>query len=71
MPIMNGHESIKLIRQFEKEFNINPSIIIVNSANINQDDIQQSVDCGADQHIAKPVDTQNLRQLLQKYAFAY
>ncbi len=39
MPIMNGHDAIKLIRQYEKDKQLKPSIIIVNSANINQDDI--------------------------------
>lgn len=67
MPVMNGYEATKQIRN-----SMHPDAkkipIIAMSANAFSDDIQASLDAGMDAHISKPVDINKIEKLLLKYA---
>ena len=62
MPVMDGFEFIKQI----KEMNLNIPII-ASSASVFDSDQQHSLDVGADDFLAKPVQANELMNLLQQY----
>ncbi len=64
MPILDGLEATKIIREFNKNIPI-----IAFSANAYADDIKQSLDVGMNAHLAKPIDTQKLFSTLEKLIF--
>ena len=65
MPIMNGYDATKNIRKLEREDKNLP--IIAMTADAFSDDVQCSLDCGMNAHIAKPIDISELMRTLQKY----
>ncbi len=65
MPVMNGYEATKLIRAMERPDAMLP--IIAMTADAFNDDIQHCLECGMNEHIAKPIDVKRLVQLLKKY----
>ncbi len=65
MPVMNGYEAAKAIRTFERSDANLP--IIAMTADAFSEDIQRCLDCGMDEHVAKPIDIQKLMKLLKKY----
>lgn len=65
MPVMNGYEATKAIRQLEnKELSSIP--ILAMSANAFEEDRQEALKCGMNGHIAKPIDVKNLFDTLSK-----
>ena len=65
MPIMNGYDAAKTIRALDrKDANIP---IIAMTADAFSDDIQHCLDCGMNEHVAKPIDVDRLSQILKKY----
>ncbi|MDP2215003.1 response regulator [Phenylobacterium sp.] len=58
MPVMDGFEAIRAIRQAEAKGHRLP--IIVLSANAGPEDREASAQAGADRHIAKPIRAENL-----------
>lgn len=65
MPVMNGYEATKLIRAMERPDAMLP--IIAMTADAFNDDIQHCLECGMNEHIAKPIDVKRLVQILKKY----
>lgn len=65
MPVMDGYEATKAIRALERQDKQLP--IIAMTANAFSSDIQECLGCGMDAHIAKPIDTQELLRVLQKF----
>lgn len=65
MPVMNGYEATKAIRELERPDAKLP--IIAMTADAFNDDIQHCLECGMNEHIAKPIDVKRLVQLLKKY----
>lgn len=65
MPIMNGYDAAKAIRALERPDAELP--IIAMTADAFSDDIQRCLDCGMNEHVAKPIDVNRLTQLLRKY----
>ena len=76
MPIMDGHESVKRLRMFEKESNVCPEnrqVVIAISANADEDTIAQTSVSGMDYFVAKPFSMDKLIQVcvgLKVRAFA-
>lgn len=74
MPIMNGYESTKTIRQMKRTDALTTPIIAM-SANTFADDIQTCLNNGMNAHISKPISldaiTKTLVSLLQKDNQAY
>ena len=60
MPIMNGFEATEAICDFDNEANI-----IVVSADIQEHAITKAKEAGAIGFIKKPVDSQNLKTMLE------
>lgn len=61
MPILDGLEATKKIREFNKEIPI-----IAFSANAYSEDINKSLSVGMNAHLAKPIDTEILFNTLEK-----
>ena len=65
MPVMNGYEATKEIRNLEnKELASIP--IIAMTANAFEEDKREALDCGMNGHIAKPIDIDKLLETLDK-----
>ncbi len=65
MPIMDGYEATTAIRKSErKDANIP---IIAMTADAFSEDIQKCLECGMNDHLAKPIDVQTVAYKLKKY----
>lgn len=65
MPVMNGYDAAKAIRALPRKDANLP--IIAMTADAFSDDIQRCLECGMNEHVAKPIDVDRLTQLLKKY----
>lgn len=61
MPIMDGFEALKHIKEFEKDANI-----VVISADIQKQAIEKALELGAINFIKKPIDAIKMQQILNK-----
>ncbi|MCR5404444.1 MAG: response regulator [Butyrivibrio sp.] len=59
MPVMNGFEATRLIRNMERGDTVSIPIIAL-SANARDIDKKRSIECGMNTHIAKPFSVQEL-----------
>ena len=64
MPVMNGYEAAKAIRNLE---NGTALPIIALSANTYEEDKELSLSCGMNDHIGKPIDPAILLDTIEKY----
>jgi CheY-like chemotaxis protein len=62
MPKMGGYEATKKIREFNKDL-----IIIAQTANGMQSDLNEAIAAGCSDYISKPIDIGILNELIQKY----
>ncbi len=67
MPVMNGMEAVKLIREHEKENAVEAVPIIAVTANALSGDKERFLEAGMDDYVAKPYNEITLRQTLAKY----
>lgn len=65
MPVMDGYDATKAIRALNHPDKDLP--IIAMTADAFSGDVQVCLDCGMNDHIAKPIDMKELMQVLQKY----
>lgn len=65
MPIMNGYDAAQAIRASARPDAKLP--IIAMTADAFSDDIQRCLNCGMNEHVAKPIDVNRLTQILKKY----
>ena len=65
MPVMDGYEATKAIRGLEREDANIP--IIAMTADAFSEDIQKCLECGMDDHLAKPIDIEIVARKLKKY----
>ena len=65
MPVMDGYEATKSIRGLEREDAGIP--IIAMTADAFSEDIQRCLECGMNDHLAKPIDIQTVTQKIKKY----
>ena len=66
MPEMTGFEAAQAIRKMNHPDAAKIPIIAM-SADTFSDDIQHCLECGMNEHVAKPIDVERLTQLLKKY----
>jgi response regulator RpfG family c-di-GMP phosphodiesterase len=66
MPVMDGFEASRTIKALCKTEGISVPIIAM-TASVLQEDIQKCLDAGMNDHVPKPVDKENLLQVLSKY----
>ncbi len=62
MPVLNGLEATKIIREFNQEI---PIFSMTSNAFV--DDIQQSIDAGMNAHLTKPLQEEEILNTIQKY----
>ena len=67
MPIMDGFESAKCIRQYEQERDIEHTPIVAITASITKACWEQCVDAGMDHFISKPISKQELDESIQRF----
>ena len=60
MPMMDGYEAIRRIRQWEESHELTRTPIIAFTGSAFDEDIQRALQCGADLHISKPVHKDDL-----------
>ena len=65
MPVMSGYDAAKAIRALERADAGLP--IIAMTADAFSEDIQRCLECGMNEHIAKPIDVNKLMHHLQSY----
>ena len=65
MPVMNGYEAAKALRSLDRPDANLP--IIAMTADAFSEDIQHCLECGMNEHVAKPIDIQKLMKLLKTY----
>lgn len=65
MPVKDGFEATKTIRELEKDSSHTP--IIALTAGAFSSDMDKCLDCGMDDYISKPVNIDTLFGLIQKY----
>ena len=66
MPVMNGYEATKTIRSSTHPLGATIPII-AQTANAFQDDIKKVKEVGMNTHISKPIDEENLFNVLAQY----
>jgi len=62
MPLMDGYEAIRQIRQFNKDV-----IIIAQTSYGLTGDREKAIEAGSNEHISKPIAKEELLGLIQKY----
>lgn len=67
MPVMDGHEATRCIRALPRP-DAKTVPIIAMTANAFQDDIQQSLDAGMNDHLLKPLNFEKVKQTVQRFA---
>lgn len=65
MPVMDGYETTRAIRRLERKDAGIP--IIAMTADAFLEDIQRCLECGMNDHLAKPIDVQAVVRKLKKY----
>ena len=65
MPVMNGYEATRAIRQLEDR-QLAGIPILAMTANAFEEDRQAALECGMNGHIPKPIDVANLLDTLEK-----
>lgn len=66
MPVMDGLEATKTIRQLDRE-DIKDLPIVAMSANAFAEDVQLSINAGMNEHIAKPINVALLYNMMEKW----
>jgi signal transduction histidine kinase/ActR/RegA family two-component response regulator len=67
MPVMNGIEAVKQIREHEQSIEAKPIPIIAVTANALAHDKERFINAGMDDYIAKPYTEQSIQNVLIKY----
>lgn len=66
MPVMNGYEATSALRAMDRE-DITEIPIVAMTANAFLEDVQKSKACGMNEHMAKPLDIDQLYRMLARW----
>ncbi len=66
MPILNGYETVKIIRSLDRQ-DLKTVPIIAMTADAFSDDVKRAKECGMNDHVAKPIDIDKLYEVMRKY----
>ena len=66
MPLMNGYEAAKAIRSLSDPEAANITIIAM-TANAFEEDRQEALNAGMNEHLAKPIDIEKLKSTLERF----
>lgn len=67
MPVMNGYDATRAIRQLDREDKDLP--IIAMTADAFTDDVKVCLECGMNGHLAKPIDLKECIRVLREFLF--
>jgi signal transduction histidine kinase/CheY-like chemotaxis protein/HPt (histidine-containing phosphotransfer) domain-containing protein len=67
MPVLDGIESFKKIRAYENENNLKATPVIAITANAIKGDKERFLELGMDAYLSKPINSEKLHDILQKY----
>ncbi|MBF0369486.1 MAG: transporter substrate-binding domain-containing protein [Magnetococcales bacterium] len=67
MPVMDGYEATRTIRQMEKTANLKPIPIIALTAQALKEDLGRTLEAGCDYHLTKPVRKIHLLEVIDRY----
>jgi len=71
MPMMDGYETTKIIRDIEKSMdadtNSRPVPIVAMTANVFRDDVEKCLECGMNGHVGKPLNFDEVMDKLRMY----
>ena len=67
MPQMDGLEATRIIRRFEAEKHSQGIPIVAMTANVFKEDIEKCVEAGMNAHVGKPLDLNEIMQVLRRY----
>lgn len=65
MPVMDGHEATRTIREWEKDNHKPPTRIIALTAHAIKEEIDKCLEAGCDSHLSKPVKKSTIIETLQ------
>ena len=65
MPNMNGYDATKAIRNLDSPYAKSVPIIAV-TANVFEEDIKRAIDSGMNDHLAKPINLDELANVIRK-----
>ncbi len=65
MPVMNGYDATRRIKEFKPDLPI-----IALTAYAMENDRKKAMDAGCDEHVSKPIDLNILLPIIEKYKFA-
>jgi len=68
MPVMDGYEATRRIRDCSTE-NAKSIPIVAMTANVFNDDVRQCLEAGMDGHLGKPLDSDAVLKVLRKYLY--
>ncbi|MEA3444708.1 MAG: response regulator [Bacteroidota bacterium] len=68
MPIMDGFEATRIIRETENEKGLKPAIIIALTANALRGDRERYLQAGMDEYLSKPFSPEDLTDVLKKFS---
>ncbi len=66
MPNMNGHDSARAIRHLDRA-DASTVPIVAMTANAFREDIDQCLESGMNEHVAKPIDLERLNEVIKNY----
>lgn len=67
IPVMDGFQATRKIREIEKEKNMKPCLVFALTANVGEDDKKKCLDFGMDDFIPKPIKRELLEDILKKW----
>ncbi|MCK8818030.1 response regulator [Natroniella sulfidigena] len=67
MPVMDGYQATKKIRDWEKEQNLEETPIVALTAYALEKDIKKSLEVGCNQHLSKPIKKEELFDLIASF----
>ena len=70
MPIMDGYEAIRIIRQWEEDQKRGAAPIIALTGNNLEEDIEKAQAAGFTAHVTKPLKKQTLLETIRRYAIS-
>ncbi|MGD0436390.1 MAG: response regulator, partial [Bryobacteraceae bacterium] len=68
LPVLDGYQAAKAIREFELARGASPTPIVALSAHAMREAVRASIEAGCIAHLAKPVDRSMLLKTLYRYA---
>jgi two-component system, sensor histidine kinase and response regulator len=66
MPVMNGYEATRSIRDYEAENNLTPMKIVAMTANAMKEDVEECFNSGMDEYLSKPFRRDDVFKIIER-----